>query len=53
VYCVYVLLTDKMGFEINLPFQYVLGAYLVVCLIVFFVKTLSPVKSAQPQTKAS
>jgi membrane-associated phospholipid phosphatase len=53
VYCVYVLLTDKMGFEINLPFQYVLGAYLVVCLLVFVVKTHRPAEPAQPQTKAS
>jgi membrane-associated phospholipid phosphatase len=38
-YSLYVLLTDKMGFEINLPYQYVLGVFLAACLAVFVVKT--------------
>jgi membrane-associated phospholipid phosphatase len=42
VYCLYVLLTDKMGFADNLPYQYVLGAFLAGSLAVFAVKTFQP-----------
>lgn len=40
-YCLYVLWTDEMGFAINMPFQYVLGAFLAVCLIVFVHRSLA------------
>lgn len=40
-YCLYVLLTDKMGFAINLPVQYVLGAFLAVCLAIFARRSLA------------
>jgi membrane-associated phospholipid phosphatase len=53
VYCVYVLLTDKMGFADNLPYQYVLGTFLSVCLAVFAVKTVYPAKPSEPGGKAS
>jgi len=39
-YCLYVLLTDKMGFAINLPYQYVRGAFLAVCLALFARRSL-------------
>ena len=42
-YCVYVLWTDPMGFTINLPFQYALGALLVVWLVTFLRHTLATV----------
>ncbi len=41
-YCLYVLLTDKMGFAINLPYQYALGAFLAACLTVFAGHSLRP-----------
>ena len=40
VYSTYVLWTDKMGFEINLPLQYLLGAFLAACLLIFISKTV-------------
>lgn len=40
VYCLYVLWTDEMGFAINMPFQYALGAFLAVCLALFTARTL-------------
>ncbi len=40
VYCLYVLWTDKMGFAINLPYQYGLGAFLAACLLVFAGRSL-------------
>jgi membrane-associated phospholipid phosphatase len=40
LYCLYVLFTDKMGFADNLPYQYVLGAFLAACLAVFVAKTI-------------
>jgi membrane-associated phospholipid phosphatase len=40
VYSLYVLWTDKMGFEINLPLQYLLGTFLAVCLLFFVSKTV-------------
>lgn len=39
LYCLYVLWTDQMGFAINLPYQYVLGAFLAACLLVFGVRS--------------
>ena len=51
-YCVYVLLTDKMGFEINLPYKYVLGIFLAACLAVFVVKTLRTDQQAPPGDRA-
>lgn len=39
-YCVYVLVNDKMGFAQNLPYQYVLAAFLTVTLAAFAVKTM-------------
>ena len=39
-YCLYVLLTDKMGFAINMPYQYALGAFLAVCLAWFARRSL-------------
>jgi membrane-associated phospholipid phosphatase len=42
VYCLYVLWTDKMGFEINMPLQYLLGGFLAMCLLVFCFKTIRP-----------
>ena len=41
-YCVYVLWTDPMGFTINLPFQYALGAFLLACLLVYMRHTFFP-----------
>lgn len=40
LYCLYVLWTDKMGFAINLPYQYALGVFLAVCLLVFARRSL-------------
>lgn len=40
VYCLYVLWSDAMGFAINLPYQYVLGAFLAACLLVFTTHSL-------------
>lgn len=40
LYCLYVLWTDKMGFAINLPWQYALGAFLAACLLVFATRSL-------------
>jgi membrane-associated phospholipid phosphatase len=40
LYCLYVLWTDEMGFAINLPYQYALGAYLAVCLLIFAARSL-------------
>lgn len=42
LYCLYVLWTNQMGFAINMPFQYVLGAFLAACLAVFVIKTTQP-----------
>jgi membrane-associated phospholipid phosphatase len=35
LYCLYVLASDAMGFVINKPYQYVLAAFLGLCLLVF------------------
>ncbi|MEI7949172.1 MAG: phosphatase PAP2 family protein [Gammaproteobacteria bacterium] len=35
VMCLYILGTDEMGFVINKPYQYLLAAFLGVCLLVF------------------
>jgi hypothetical protein len=40
VYCLYVLWSDAMGFVINLPYQYALGAFLAACLLVFASRSL-------------
>jgi len=40
LYCLYVLWTDKMGFAINLPYQYALGAFLAACLLAFARRSL-------------
>jgi len=40
VYCLYVLWSDAMGFVINLPYQYALGAFLAACLLVFTSRSL-------------
>jgi len=40
-YCLYVLWTDEMGFAINLPYQYALGAFLALCLLVFVRRSLA------------
>ena len=40
VYCLYVLLSDEMGFAINMPYQYALGAFLAACLLVFARRSL-------------
>lgn len=40
LYCLYVLWTDQMGFVINLPYQYALGAFLAACLMLFTVRSL-------------
>jgi membrane-associated phospholipid phosphatase len=45
-YCVYVLWTEEMGFAINMPFQYVLGAFLLACLAVFAWQSFGPVTPA-------
>jgi hypothetical protein len=37
LYCVYVLWTDEMGFAINMPLQWALGAWLLFGLCRFFV----------------
>jgi len=42
LYCLYVLVKDEMGFAINRPYQYVLAAFLGVCLIVFAKHSLQP-----------
>jgi len=42
LYCLYVLWTDKMGFAINLPYQYALGAFLAACLLLFAARSLPP-----------
>lgn len=52
-YSLYVLLTDKMGFEINLPYQYLLGAFLGACLLVFAVKSIRPSIQSEPGAPAS
>ena len=39
LYCLYVLWTDQMGFAINLPYQYALGAFLAACLLIFSVRS--------------
>jgi hypothetical protein len=40
-YCLYVLLTDPMGFDINQSAQEVLSAVLALCLLQFLWKTCS------------
>ncbi len=40
VYTVYFLCTDEMGFDINLPAQYLLAAFMSVCLVIFVRKSL-------------
>jgi Zn-dependent membrane protease YugP len=40
-YCLYVLLTDPMGFDINQSAQEVLSAVLALCLLRFLWKTCS------------
>ncbi|MDP3700329.1 MAG: phosphatase PAP2 family protein [Hylemonella sp.] len=40
LYCLYVLWTDEMGFVINLPWQYALGAFLAACLALFASRSL-------------
>lgn len=52
-YCLYVLLTDKMGFEINLPYQYLLAVFLGTCLLVFAVKSMRPSNQSEPGAPAS
>lgn len=47
LYCLYVLWTDKMGFAINLPYQYALGAFLAACLLVFAGRSLRNVATAR------
>lgn len=42
IYCLYVLLTDEMGFVQNMPEQYLLSAYLLVCLISFLWQSFRP-----------
>jgi membrane-associated phospholipid phosphatase len=42
VYCLYVLVTDKMGFAQNLPYQYGLAAMLLLFLLMFAVSTCRP-----------
>lgn len=37
LYCVYVLWTDEMGFAINMPLQWALGAWMLMCLLHFLV----------------
>ena len=44
LYCLYVLWTDEMGFAINLPYQYALGAFLAACLLVYARHSLQPGK---------
>ena len=39
LYCVYVLWTDEMGFAINMPLQWALGAWLLMCLLSFLVNS--------------
>ena len=40
LYCVYVLWTDEMGFAINMPLQWSLGAFLLICLLRFLKQSL-------------
>lgn len=47
-YCVYVLWTDEMGFSINLPAQYVLGAWLLACLVIYARHSLRPASACAP-----
>jgi membrane-associated phospholipid phosphatase len=42
LYCLYVLVTDKMGFAQNLPYQYGLAALLLLSLTAFAVRTRRP-----------
>lgn len=42
LYCLYVLWTAEMGFAINMPYQYVLGAFLAGCLLYFGVRSCKP-----------
>lgn len=42
LHSLYVLWTDEMGFAINLPWQYALGAFLAACLALFAVRSLRP-----------
>jgi len=44
LYCLYVLVSDEMGFAINKPYQYVLAAFLGVCLLLFVRHSLQPGK---------
>lgn len=45
VYCLYVLATDKMGFAQNLPYQYLLAAFLAVNLTLFAVRSVRSARS--------
>lgn len=40
LYSLYVLWTDEMGFAINRPYQYLLGAFLAVCLLIFAARSV-------------
>jgi membrane-associated phospholipid phosphatase len=40
LYCLYVLVSEEMGFANNLPYQYVLAAFLGACLLVFALHSL-------------
>lgn len=42
LYCLYVLVSDKMGFVHNLPYQYGLAAFLGLNLLHFAVRTFKP-----------
>ena len=48
VYSLYVLWTDRMGFENNMPLQYGLGVFLAACLLIFFSKTVRHTQIPQP-----
>lgn len=41
-YCAYVLVTDKMGFAQNLPYQYLLAAFLLFNLVFFAARSFRP-----------
>lgn len=49
LYCLYVLVSDEMGFAINRPYQYMVAAFLGVCLAVFVFKTIQPPTLAASQ----
>lgn len=49
LYCLYVLVNDEMGFAMNKPYQYVLAAFLGVCLLVFVRHSVRPGKPVAVQ----